>query len=83
MESGCSQDSPECLCPCGCGCQDDSNGQDLPFSKGVCSSCSEGRHEVPPGTSISHLIALHQSIIAQLEGYHVPPGHDKYGKVVS
>lgn len=70
MESGCSEDAPECWCPCRCGCQNDPNGHDLPFDeKGFCASCSRGRHEVPPWPKarIDDLIAAHESILVQLK----------------
>ena len=74
MESNCDPDSPECWCPCRCGCQNDPNGHDLPFDeKGLCASCSEGRHEVPPpwpmgDATVDDLIAAHESILRQLKG---------------
>lgn len=78
-ESQCHEDSPECWCPCGCGCQNDPQGGCLPFSAiGLCASCAEGNHEVPPffgkgltppqihAANIEELIAAHESILAQL-----------------
>lgn len=68
MESGCSDDSPECICPCGCGCQNDPQGCCLPFTAGVCASCTAGQHEVPPEEviGVDRLIALHESVLDQL-----------------
>jgi hypothetical protein len=88
MESHCSEDSPECICPCGCGCQNDPNGQDLPFNdKGQCLSCSEGRHEITPLVAISDLIEMHESIINHLSRFAVEnkikDGQDKYGRRIT
>jgi hypothetical protein len=62
METGCSEDDPECVCSCGCGCQNGEGGYDLPFYDkegegrqpiplgvvGICASCAEGKHEKSP-----------------------------------
>ena len=77
MESECDINSPECICPCGCGCQNDINGHDLPFTDGsgnnipvgdvgMCASCSEGAHEIPPGDLTAH-IAVYESILLQMK----------------
>jgi hypothetical protein len=80
MESGCKEDSPECMCPCGCGCQNDPGGADLPFvdfyslqeimpgEYGLCASCGAGNHEIPPGDdTIYRLIGIHERILEQLK----------------
>lgn len=80
MESGVPESAPECWCPCNCGCQDHPNGGDLPFTNGLCLSCTEGHHEVSPLVAISDLIAAHESILVQLRGLALAAGLDKYGE---
>lgn len=77
MESGCNDNSPECICPCGCGCQNDPNGGDLPFYHciggepietgeiGYCHSCAHHSHEPPPGNNPDNAIAALESVLAQ------------------
>lgn len=77
MESDCSPDSPECICPCRCGCQNDINSGDIPFVNklngkvipvgeiGICASCGIGIHEIRPG-DLTDEIDLHMSVLKQL-----------------
>ncbi len=63
MESECDINSHQCICPCGC----DSEKNNIPVGDvGMCASCSEGAHEIPPGDLTAH-IAVYESILLQMK----------------
>lgn len=60
-----------CICPCGCGCLYENLDSCCPaetWKDGVCGSCNEGRHEIPPGDALRRqLLKLAKQYVRQLE----------------
>jgi hypothetical protein len=61
-------ETEKCWCPCRCGCRADQGELE---SDGLCLSCKQGNHEVPPEEGVTwgvpELLALHRSIVKQYE----------------
>ena len=58
-----------CWCPCGCCCHSDASACPM-LENGLCTDCSDGRHEIPPSDiypSRELLLKQYRSIAAQFE----------------